>query len=114
VAAVTELSATPATSDHDASGRAKIQLTWTGGGGGGGGVRSTRKAYGDYPLYRAGHGAEPAAPASPGGGAERRLDARHRGDRVGPRATSRRDRDYWYYVAFDTDVCGDASGGVET
>jgi hypothetical protein len=108
VAAVTELSATPATSGHDASGRAKIQLTWTGGGGGGGGVKVYRKAYGDYPLYRVGHGAEPAAPASPAAA----LSAGWTlvtGVTASGQSDQPPDRDYWYYVAFDTDVCGNAS-----
>jgi phosphodiesterase/alkaline phosphatase D-like protein len=105
--AVTGLACTPATSGNDASGRTRIQLDWSSGGGGGGGVKVYRKGYGDYPAYRDGVGAVPAAPATP-------TVAQANGwTLTGVTASGQSDhpltRDLWYYVAFATDLCGNAS-----
>ena len=104
--AVTALVCTPAASGNDASGRTQLQLAWAGGGGGGG-VKVYSKGYGDYPTYRDGVGAIPAAPATP-------AEAQAEGWTLTTVTASQQldqppTRDFWYYVAFDTDACGNAS-----
>ena len=101
-----DLAVAPSAGLPDASGRTRIALTWSAPGGGGP-VQVYRKGYGDYPLYRVGIGMVPSAPASP---AQAQLDG---WTLTAVSASGQEDqppaRDFWYYVAFDTNVCGQAS-----
>jgi hypothetical protein len=106
---VTGLASTLATSGNDASGRIKTVVTWSGGGGGGGGVKVYRKGYsnGSYPAYPTLPTWPPVAPASPAaavlaGWTLTEVDASGEADQP-------LERDYWSYVAFNTDACGSNS-----
>ena len=107
VAAVTGLASAPAPSGNGGSGRTKTVLTWSGGGGGT--VKVYRKGYsnGSYPAYPVVTPWPPAAPASPtlaeaAGWAPTTVHASGEMDQPPT-------RDYWSYVAFNTDDCGSSS-----
>jgi hypothetical protein len=106
-AAVTDLSASPATSGNDGSGRTRIALIWSGAEPG---VTAQvyRKGYGDYPTYREGVGAAPAQPASPAA-----AEAAGWTLVTGVTASRQTDqppvRNYWYYVLFLTAAGGSTS-----
>ena len=108
---MTGLAGAPATSGSDASGRTKTVLTWSGGGGGGGGVKVYRKGYsnGSYPAYPDRSDWPPEAPASPAlaeaEGSGWALTTVH----ASGEADQPPGRDYWSYVAFNTDACGSSS-----
>ena len=98
---VTGLTATQVKSGNGSSGRTAIQLTFTPGAFGSS-VEVWRKGFGNYPTY-AGGSAPPAPGAYPPAGwslsgvtASGQLD-------VPP------SRDFWYYVAYGKDGCGNAS-----
>jgi len=89
------------------NGRSNARVTWSGPIAGEA-VAVYRKAYGDYPLYRADHGAAPSAPATPG-------DATTEGwTLTGVTASGGLDappaRGSWYYVAYVTNACSVVSG----
>ena len=101
---VADLVATPVTEGHDASGRTRISLGWSGAEPGAV-VKVYRKGFGGYPAYDG--GAAPAAPASPAaaeaaGWTLTSVDAPGETDQP---AT----RDYWYYVLFLADASGNTS-----
>jgi hypothetical protein len=84
-------------------GRTGVKVSWSAAPQGSG-VAVYRKAFGDYPLYRADHGAAPAAPASPAA-------ALAQGWTLTPvTAPGAVDvppaRGFWYYAGFVTNACG--------
>lgn len=87
-------------------GTTDILLTWTGQEPGAS-VAVYRKGFGGYPYYDDAGGAEPATPANPAaavGDGWTLVGATGSGD-----ADRVAGRDYWYYVAFVTDGCGNVS-----
>ena len=98
---VSGLSATQVKTGNGASGRTSIQLTFTPGAFATS-VEVWRRGFGNYPTYAG--GSAPAAPGSypPAGWTL-----------SGVTATGQLDmpptRDFWYYVAYGKDACGDAS-----
>jgi hypothetical protein len=98
---VTGLTAAQAKSGNDASGRTAIQLAFTPGAFATS-VEVWRKGFGNYPTYAGG-----SAPAAPGAYPPAGWTL------SGVTATGQLDvppsRDFWYYVAYGKDACGDAS-----
>jgi hypothetical protein len=88
-------------------GRAHVRLDWSGVAEGHT-VRVYRKAYGDYPLYRATHGGVPDPPATPAAAEAAGWDSTtvHTANGLDAPPT----RGYWYHVAFVTNGCGVVSG----
>jgi Cohesin domain/FlgD Ig-like domain len=88
------------------AGTTDILVSWTGQEGGSS-VAVYRKAFGGYPYYDDAGGAEPTAPASPAAAVSAGwqltgVTGSGNADRVSG-------RDFWYYVAFVTDGCGNVS-----
>ena len=105
--ALSGLASASAPGGNDASGLTRNVLTWSGGGGGGGGVKVYRKGYGGYPAYPGGSFWPPAAPLSPAAAEAASwtlTSVTGSGQSDLPPA-----RDYWSYVAFSTDACGNSS-----
>ena len=98
---VSALTATQVKSGNGSSGRTAIQLTFTPGAFASS-VEVWRKGFGNYPTY-AGGSAPPAPGAYPPAG----------WSLTGVTASGQIDvppsRDFWYYVAYGKDACGDAS-----
>jgi hypothetical protein len=98
---VTALAATQVKAGNGSSGRTAIQLTFTPGAFAGS-VEVWRKGFGNYPTYAG--GAAPPAPGAypPAGWTLSGVTASGQTD-VPPA------RDFWYYVAYGKNSCGDAS-----
>ena len=103
-AALTALTATPRATGNPAGQTVDIDLAWPAQAPGSE-VLVYRKPFGDYPVYT---GTAPATPATPDGRRDRRLDpgGRHPGDLFSDQPAS---RDYWHYVAFVANLCGETS-----
>jgi hypothetical protein len=103
--AVTDLVSTQVTSLNDADGTTKIALTFTAPGDAAI-VEVYRAPFGNYPEYddAPGAGAVPATPAYPPGAPWVMTGVTATGQTDEP-AT----RDFWYYVAFTKDACGNVS-----
>lgn len=102
--AVANLSATQLTAGNDADGTTKIQLTFTAPGDAAT-VEVYRAGFGHYPEYDDAGGAAPTAPSYPPGPPwvlAAGVTASGQSDEVGT-------RDFWYYVVFTKDVCGNVS-----
>ncbi|MGH7725306.1 MAG: FlgD immunoglobulin-like domain containing protein [Candidatus Eiseniibacteriota bacterium] len=105
-AALADVTSAQVTSGNDGDGTTKVTATWSGAEGGSS-VAVYRKGFGSYPEYDDAGGAVPSAPATP---------AAALGDGwalTGLTASGQQDeppaRDFWYYVAFLTDGCGNVS-----
>ena len=102
VSPVTGLAASQVKTGNDTDGTTKITLTFTAPGGTT--VEVWRKGFGGYPTYDDAGGSVPPAPGSypPAGWTLTGVATSGQADEA---AT----RDYWYYVAFAKDVCGNVS-----
>jgi len=105
-AAIADLSAAQQLTGNDADGTTKITLSFTPPPDAAG-VSVWRKAFGGYPQYDENGGTAPAAPATP-------MAATFAGWTLTPvTAPGQSDeppmRDFWYYVAFSADACGNVS-----
>ena len=100
---VTGLTAAQVKSGNDASGTTRITIAYTTPAGAAV-VEVWRKGYGSYPTYDDGGGAVPAPPASypPAGWTLTGVTASGQTDQP---AT----RDFWYYVAYAKDACGNVA-----
>jgi hypothetical protein len=96
----------PGAVEQDASGRLRLALNWTGGEPGAL-IKVYRKGYGDYPFFKPPGAPAPALPASPttAEGAGWTLTGVHASGEADQPPT----RDYWYYVLFSVDACGNVS-----
>jgi hypothetical protein len=99
-AALTDLSAIA--TGNAGGGRAFVRLSWSGVPAGEI-VKVYRRAYGDYPLYRSGPGAEPAVPATPQAAEAAGWDSTTVHAPNGLDAPP--SRGFWYYVAFVSNDC---------
>jgi hypothetical protein len=101
--AVTGLGAAQQKTGNDGDGTTKITLTFTPPGGATS-VEVWRKGYGSYPTYDNGGGSVPPAPGSypPAGWTLTSVTASGQKDEPSS-------RDYWYYVAYAKDACGNVS-----
>jgi len=101
VPAVTALAAAQQKTGNDADGTTKIALTFTAPGGTT--VEVWRKGFGGYPQYDDAGGSTPPAPGSypPAGWTLTGVTASGQSDEPG--------RDFWYYVAYAKDACGNVS-----
>jgi hypothetical protein len=105
-AALATVASAQVTSGNDADGTTKVTVTWSGAEGGST-VALYRKGFGSHPEYDDAGGAVPDVPATPAsalgnGWSLTGLSASGQQDEVGA-------RDFWYYVAFLTDDCGNVS-----
>jgi hypothetical protein len=102
-ASVSPLSASQVRFGNDVDGTTKITLTFTPPSGAGLSVEVWRKGYGSYPTYDDGGGSVPPTPGSypPSGWTLTGVTASGQTDEP---AT----RDFWYYVAYVKNTCGDA------
>jgi len=100
---VTSLAAAQLKTGNDADGTTKIKITYTPPGGASS-VEVWRKSFGGYPLYDDAGGSAPPAPGAypPAGWTLTGVAAS--GDYDEPPV-----RDYWYYVAYAKDACGNTS-----
>ncbi len=103
-AAVTALAAAQVTTGNDANGTTKIQLTFTAPGDAAA-VKVYRAPFGQYPEYDDAGGAAPAAPGAYPPAAPWTLTAVTATGQADEPAT----RDWWYYVAYAQDACGNWS-----
>ncbi len=104
IAQVTNLVAAQLLTGNDADGTTKIKVTYTVPSGATS-VVVYRAAYGHYPLYDDGGGAVPSVPSYPPGAPwtpVTTVTASGQFDEPSP-------RDFWYYVAFAKNDCGDVS-----
>jgi len=101
--AVSNLAAAQVKTGNDADGTTKINLTFTAPGDAAS-VEVYRKPFGGYPQYDENGGAAPSVPASypPAGWTLTGVTASGQSDEV---AT----RDFWYYVLYTKDACGNVS-----
>lgn len=104
--AIADLAAAQHKTGNDADGTTKIGLTFTPPGDAAS-VEVWRHPFGGYPQYDENGGAVPALPASP-------TSAALAGWTLTPVTASGQSdepaaRDFWYYVAFSTDACGNVS-----
>lgn len=102
-AAIANLAAVQKKTGNDADGTTKIQLNFTAPGDAAL-VEVYRAPFGSYPEYDDAGGAAPAAPAYPPAGPWTLTGVTASGQYDEP-AT----RDFWYYVAFTKDACGNVS-----
>ncbi len=105
--AIVDLAASQLKTGNDADGTTKIVLNWSPVEEGAT-VEIFRKGFGQYPEYDDLGGAAPSAPADPAaalleGWVSAGVQVPPYGDETGA------ERDYWYYVAFVTDACGNVS-----
>ncbi len=104
---MSDLSAAQLKSGNDVDGTTKITLTWPAAESGAT-VELFRKGFGHYPEYDDDGGAAPSAPADPA--AALLAGWTSLGTQVSPYADeTNSERDYYYYVAFVTDACGNVS-----
>ncbi len=101
--AIANLAAAQKKTGNDADGTTKIQLTFTAPGDAAT-IEVYRAPFGQYPEYDDAGGAAPAAPAYPPAGTWTLTGVTASGQYDEP-AT----RDFWYYVAFSKDACGNVS-----
>ena len=103
ITAVTGLAAAQQKLANDADGTTKIKLTFTAPGGAAS-VEVWRKGFGSYPTYDNGGGATPSLPGSypPAGWSLTAVSASGQSDEPSS-------RDFWYYVAYAKDACGNPS-----
>lgn len=101
--AVTNLSAAQVKVGNDTDGTTKVTLTFTAPGDAAT-IEVYRAGFGDYPEYDDGTGAVPATPTYPPGApwALTAVTASGQADEVGA-------RDFWYFVVFTKDICGNVS-----
>ncbi len=104
-AEIADLTGVQLRTGNDADGTTKIQLTWSAVEVGAT-VEVYRAGFGFYPEYDDGGGVVPAVPSYPPGApwALTPVAASGAFDEVAA------PRDFWYYVAFVTDACGNRSG----
>lgn len=102
-AAISNLVAAQKKLGNDGDGTTKIQLTFTAPGDASA-IEVYRAPFGQYPEYDDAGGAAPAAPSYPPSGAWTLTGVTASGQYDEP-AT----RDFWYYVAFSRDACGNMS-----
>jgi hypothetical protein len=104
--AIPDLTATQVKTGNDADGTTKIMLGWSPVEAGAT-VQVWRKGFGQYPEYDDNGGTIPTAPATPAAapGAGWTLTPAT----VSPSTDEPANRDFWYYVAFVTDACGNIS-----
>src|SRR5262249_32972120 len=103
--AITNLAAAQVKTGNDADGTTKVTLTYSTPSGATS-VEVWRKGFGNYPLYdnAPGSGSVPPAPGSypPAGWTLTAVTASGQTDEPST-------RDYWYYVAYAKDACGNVS-----
>jgi hypothetical protein len=106
---IANLSASQVKTGNDADGTTKVNLAFTAPTGGGyAGTSIYRKGYGSYPEYDDAGGAVPAVPATPAAALSSGwVLAGTTGS--GSFVDETAGRDYWYYVAFSADGCGNVS-----
>ena len=99
---ITGLTAAQVRTGNDADGTTKIQISFTPSLGNA--TEVWRKGFGSYPIYDNGSGAVPATPGSypPSGWTLTGVTASGQFDETGS-------RDFWYYVAYAKDACGNAA-----
>ena len=102
-AAVTALAAPQVKTANDADGTTKITLTFSPPPGAAS-IEVWRAGFGSYPTYDNGGGAAPALPGAypPAGWTLTAVSASGQTDEPGT-------RDYWYYIAYAKDACGNVS-----
>lgn len=102
-AAIANLAAAQQKTGNDADGTTRIQLTFTAPGDAAT-VEVYRAPYGQYPEYDDAGGSPPVAPAYPPGGPWALTAVTGSGQYDETTA-----RDFWYYVVFTKDACGNVS-----
>lgn len=108
-AVLADLTATQVKTGNDSDGTTEITLAWTAPGGDADFIEVYRKGYGDYPEYDDGTGAVPGPPVTTGNGwtLVTTLAATATGYVDEPST-----RDFWYYSAYVTDLCGNVSSAA--
>jgi hypothetical protein len=106
-AAIATLQSTTLHAPGAGAGLQRVRLDWSGVEPGAT-VQVYRKAYGDYPLYRSGTGATPALPATPAAAVTDGWTLTAIAAPGGEDSPS--SRDFWHYVLFSADACGNVSG----